>query len=199
MAYLFSLGTGRGVTPVVGTIFAVAIVVILASIAGAYFIGLTDMINEPAPVVAQSTGELSPNVDEDGNALPDGGIVRIEHLGGDSIDAANIEVIVDTGDSCGQSGRIINLPSDFTGFAAVEGYGDENFEENPSIFSKSDYPKTWSPGVLHESNSNTFSSGSQFEFRINKGDCELQRNDKITVRIVHLPSDASILTQDLQA
>lgn len=181
----------RAVSPVISTILMVAIVVILAATISVFVLGLGEDIQDPAPNVAQSSGEL---ITQDGF---DGGIVRITHIAGDSVNVENIEITVDATDSCSERARIVNLPSTAVNFG-FDGFSDENLQNgDDSFISKGNSFSTWDAGVLHETNENTFSAGSYFEFRITGGECELNKGDTVTVRIVHTPSNAVIIKKDL--
>ena len=96
----------RGVSSVVATILLVAVVVILAATVSVFVLGVADDVDEAAPTVAQSSGEL---VTQDGN---DGGIVRLTHEGGDSLTVSNLEIVVDAREACGKTGRLVNLPAE---------------------------------------------------------------------------------------
>ena len=89
--------TDRGVTPVVGTIVVVAVTIILASIAGAYFIGLTDDIGETPSFAA-----LELDFDEEPVAGNNYGELRwdltVTHTGGEDVAADDIVVHLDHGD-----------------------------------------------------------------------------------------------------
>lgn len=80
----------RAVTPVIATILMIAIVVILSATASVFFLDITDDVKEPAPNVADTTGQFV--VDED--YFDDNQFVRITHLGGDSVDMEEIKIIV---------------------------------------------------------------------------------------------------------
>jgi len=184
----------RGVSPVIASVLMVAIVVVIAATTSVFFFDATGEVGDAAPVVGQSSGDLRV---QDG---ADGGIVRVTHLAGESVDVSALEIAVDATDACGETARLVDLPSSHTGFASNEGFGDENFENDPTILAKSSpaVPPTWSPGVLHE-NGGTFEAGSWFEFRIKGGACPLDAGDEVDVRVVHVPSDSVIITQELTA
>ena len=79
----------RAVSPVIGIILMVAITVILAAVIGTFVLGLGDSV----------TGETAPQASWDtSNADGSSGIVLAQN-GGDSVDAANVEIIVNGGDS----------------------------------------------------------------------------------------------------
>lgn len=70
----------RAATPVVSTILIVAIVIILAATVSVFFLGVTEDINEPAPNVADTTGEF-----EVGSADSDNQVVQITHIAVDNV------------------------------------------------------------------------------------------------------------------
>ena len=78
----------RAVTPVISTILVVAIVVILAATVSVAFLGITENLTEPAPIVGDTTGELIPGGGENEQ------VVQITHVAGDSIAVEEIEIIV---------------------------------------------------------------------------------------------------------
>ncbi len=185
----------RAVSPVVAVVLTVAIVVVIGASVGAVGFGLADDLSEPAPSVAESNGELRT---QEGY---DGGIVRITHVAGDSVQVSNIEIAVTVdGTEETRRARIQNLPATAVNFG-FEGFENANLEKgDESFISKGTYSSTWDIGALHEMNSNTLSAGSSFEFRINGATgIELSSGDRVTVRIIHTPSDAIIIRQDLMA
>jgi len=89
--------TDRGVTPVVGVIVVVAVTVILASIAGAYFIGLTDDIGEtPSFTALELDFEEEPVPGEEYEDLQ--WDIEVTHTGGEDVAAEDIVVHLDHGD-----------------------------------------------------------------------------------------------------
>lgn len=173
----------------------IAIVVLLAATTSVFALGFTDDVDQSGPVIGQSSGEL---VVQDGF---DGGIVRITHVAGDSIEVENIEIAVDSRDACGETARIINLPSDASRFG-FDGFADENLQNgDDSFISKGTFSSEWDIGVLHETNDNTFNAGTSFEFRIKGGsdDCQLEPRDEVTVKIVHTPTNSVTIEKTLTA
>ena len=77
----------RAVTPVIAIILMVAVLIILASAISVTFLGVTEDINEPAPNVADTTGEFIPGGGGDEQ------VVRITHTAGDSVGVENIEIM----------------------------------------------------------------------------------------------------------
>jgi len=175
----------------------VAIVVILAATISVFALGFAEDTTEAGPVVGQSSGELMVQ------SGYDGGTVRITHIAGDSIEVENIEIAVDARDACGDTARIINLPSDASRFG-FDGFADENLQyRDNSFISKGNFFSEWDIGVLHEANDNTFKAGTSFEFRINGGsdddDCQIELGDEVTVRVVHTPTNTVTIEKTLTA
>jgi flagellin-like protein len=75
----------RAVSPVIGVILMVAITVILAAVIGTFVLGLGDQVSESAPQ-AQFTFDYSGG--------PSDGTVNVTHDGGDSIEAADLNVSI---------------------------------------------------------------------------------------------------------
>ena len=167
----------RAVTPVISTILMVAIVVVLAATISVFMIGITEDVNEPAPNVADTSGEFV--IDKD--YFDDNQFVRITHLGGDSVAMEEIEIIV-RADASGdddfpKEARLINFPNP-----------DEDDPDNIIDSGES------SVGFEKWAASRTI------EFRINTGAADFRVDDNNTgpeadtleVIIVHTPSDAII-------
>jgi FlaG/FlaF family flagellin (archaellin) len=172
---------------VIGNVLLIAIVVVLAATASAYLFGATDGSPDPAPTVAQSTGEFVP---QDGN---DGGVVRITHRGGDTLRVANLEIVVDTSEACGKRGRLVELPVDGDGgnsIAPSNIEGDDIFDERPPYLGG---PKR---SALHQT---TYSSAEEIRFRIPKNDCPIDGGEHVTVRVVHTPTNAVVIKRTLIA
>jgi len=97
----------RAVSPVISTILMVAIVVILSATISVFVLGLGEDIQNPSPVVGQSTGNIDPN--SGGN----GGIITVTHIAGDSVEIKNVQIIIDATDACNAKARVVNLPADY--------------------------------------------------------------------------------------
>ena len=88
----------RGVTPVIGTILVVAIVVILAAVVGTYAFDLSQDVNEaPAQAVLDLEFEEAERTD------PDGGFnrflwqIKLTHTGGEDVDGEDIMIYFNHG------------------------------------------------------------------------------------------------------
>ena len=77
----------RAVSPVIGVILMVAITVILAAVIGTFVLGLGDSLGDSQP-----TAQLSISGD-DGTEK----VITIEHTGGDTINAENIDIVIRSG------------------------------------------------------------------------------------------------------
>ena len=165
----------RAVTPVVSTILMVAVVVVLAATVSVFFLGVTEDINEPAPVVGQTSGEFEPGADAQR--------VRITHIAGESIPAEELEVVVRaSGPDVDAEARLVNLPE----------FDEEKDPEN-IISSFND--------EIESNDPNTWGVGDTIQFEINVGGADFREPpvdssndaDELTVLIVHTPSEAVIV------
>lgn len=77
----------RGVSPVIGVVLMVAIVVVLAAVAGAYLTTFADEGEESAP-------SFGANVDYDRSTDGDGQSITITHKKGDNIDVSTLSITV---------------------------------------------------------------------------------------------------------
>lgn len=186
----------RAVSPIISTVLIVAITVILAATISVLVLDLGENVQNPGPNVAQSSGEF---VGHEVGMGYNSQIVRITHIAGDSVDVEEIEVAVQ---ACGKTGRIINLPADYS----YAKYSEDNFaaeDSDDSIFSQGSNAADWETGVFDASTDNTFRAGSWFQFRIvsspNNGGCQLETGDEVTVRVVHTPTNSVIIKQILTA
>lgn len=187
----------RGVGPVVGIVLLVAIVVILAASVATFTLSLGGDIDDPAPVIGQSSGNLEP-VDGGG-----GGIVTISHVAGDSVPASELEIVVDATDACDKEARLVNLPAPSPNPDNHQ-YKDENIAGDEGLLAKGHIEhlgqEPWDGGVLLEDNDNTFEPGTSFEFRIKSGGCDsLDEGDTVAVHVVHLPTDSILIDKQFTA
>jgi len=175
----------RAVTPVISTILMVAIVVILAATISVFFLGIAEDINQPAPNVADTTGEFEAGADQQ--------FVRITHIAGESVSVENIEIIVRAsgpGNGLPTEARLVNLPGDgfFTG-----SLDDSNIEGNDDLIGQG----FQSTKIIVVDDSNTWSTGKTIQLQINTGTADFREGkspeaDEIEVIIVHTPSSAII-------
>jgi len=174
----------RAVSSTIATVLVVAVVVIAASTVGIAAFGISDRLTEPAPAVAQTGGEFVP---QDGD---DGGIVRIEHLAGDAVDVAAVEVVVDAEcDAGNRRGRLVDLP------ATTGNDIDDDQIEGTNLFDQRSLNRFGGGALLRK----TYASGDEIVFRIPKSKCAIGTGDAVSVRIVHLPSGSTIVYRELIA
>ena len=162
----------RAVTPVISTILMVAIVVILAAVISTFAIGFTENLNEPAPNVADTTGEFLINEPD----AFDNQFVRITHIAGDSVAVEDIEIVV-----------------------RVDGSDDDEFPKEVRLIDFPD-PDESGDNIVDSNRINigfdTWSPGRSIEFRINTGQADFRipenntgpEADELEVLIVHTPS-----------
>lgn len=178
----------RAVTPVISTILMVAIVVILAATVSVFFLGVVEDVNEPAPNVADTTGEFEPGSESDQQ------IVRITHLAGESVAVEEIEIIVRASGPDSElptEARLVDLPAGVT-----RGFPDEeNINGEISLISRGNAVDNQ---IWTEDDSNTWSVGDTIRFRVAVSEADFRdeenRNgpeaDELEVIIVHTPSNA---------
>jgi len=181
------------VSSALATILLVAVVVILAATLSVFALDFLSGLDEPAPAIAESSGEFLP---QDGF---EGGVVQLTHLAGDSVPVSDIEISVRAGcDSGTRQGRMVNLPAGAgNDISAADGQieGDNIFDER-SLNSIDNAVDGISNGgaLLHN---DEYTAGETTIFRIPASKCTLTAGSEISVRVVHAPSQAVIINQDL--
>ncbi|MDY6775327.1 MAG: type IV pilin [Halobacteria archaeon] len=183
--YLDGERAGRAVSPAVGVVLLVAITVLIAGITMVLASEYGSYLNEPAPMVGESSGELVHNIDTEGGE--DDQIVRLRHISGDPIDVSEIEIQVDATDACGKTARIVDLPTNTLGSDNYE--GDDIFDYNSPEGGELDEDVT----------DGTWSPGETARFRITSGECEINSGDEVDVRVVHKPTSSVIIDETLKA
>lgn len=178
----------RSVSPVIGEVLLVAIVIILASAIAVFVLGFSDSATDAAPTVGQSTGDFVA-----GNATTEQ-VVAIKHEGGDAVDVTELEILVDATADCDAEARLVDLPSDGgvdnTIVAAnIEGEDDlidQSLGQASALIGTADAE-------------NTFAAGNEIEFRIPVAGCDfrLSDNDSVTIQVIHVPSNSVIIDERL--
>jgi len=183
----------RAVSPIVGTLFVVAIVVILAATISVTVLDTTEEINEPAPNVVETTGEFEPG----GGA--DEQLVRVTHIAGESVDVGDIEIILQANgpdEDLPTDARLVNLPADGSDI------DDDNIQGDDDLIDTRNLPPDGSSGnqIITSEDSNLWDSGDTIQFRIAVSGADFRDSpasnnpeaDELEVTIVHIPSDAII-------
>ena len=174
----------RAASSIIGVLLLVAVVIVLVTVAGGYLVSISDNVSEPAPVIADSTGEFIP---QDGN---DGGIVRIEHRAGDTASVHDLEVAVVAECAGGdKQGRLVDLP--VTSGNSI----DDDQIEGDNIFDQRSL-NTFGGGALLQ---DRYASSDTILFRIPDNKCDLAVGAEVVVRVVHLPSDSVVITEEFVA
>jgi len=185
----------RGVSSAVSTILLVAIVIVLASTVSVSALGVLEAIQEPAPNVAQSSGRFLP---QDGY---DGGIVRITHVSGDAVAVSEIEIVVRAECAAGRKeGRIVGLPAGSgNAIRETDGQieGDNIFDERSLNAIDNAVEGIDDGGALLQGG--RYTAGDHILFRIPSDKCSLDPGSSVSVRLVHVPSQAIIVDKDLRA
>jgi flagellin-like protein len=186
----------RGLTPVLANILLIAVVVVIAATIGVFALGFTGETTTVAPTVGESDGELV--ADRPGS---DDQIVRITHEAGDTVQVEDMEIVVT---ACDTTARIVNLPAPTTRTTSTPTYlpfDTGNFEGDGTLLSEGQAfgNQEWNASVLHEDTTNDFTAGRFFEFRIANGGCSLDAGDTVEVWLVHTPSEAVFVTEEMTA
>jgi flagellin-like protein len=170
----------RGVTPAIGVILTVAIVVVLATVVGASVLAYTDAFEEPAPRIGQSSAQLVPNV-----AGSTDQTIEMTHIAGDEVEVQNLDVVIDAQAACGKTTRLVDPtttnidPDDLDGPNFLDDYGLE--------------------GEFGTGSNEVWSPSETVEVRINNGGCDIASGEQVTVRVVHTPSETVIIGKTLTA
>lgn len=184
----------RGASSVISVILMVAVVAILAATVSVFVFDFGERINQPAPNVADTTGEfVIDDPDPDNNQL-----VRITHLGGDSVAVEKIEVVIRvSGPDVDTEARLINLPAERSDLDQV------NIEGDASIIDKSfgkSGPSHPNQVIVEDfpTDNNIWNAGETIQFRVNTGAADFSKPpsydnaDKLKIIIIHTPSNAII-------
>lgn len=83
---------GQAMSPIVGVVLMVAVVIAIVAVTGVLFLGFADEVTEPAPVFAQ---ESSVAIDIANASITDQSLV-LTHRGGDTVSIEALEVLLDT-------------------------------------------------------------------------------------------------------
>lgn len=169
-------------SPALATTLLVAVAVVAAAVTAGYAFDAVDDVSEPAPTVGDTAGELLADRAGSGDQ-----ILRLTHVAGDELPVSEVAVAVDARDACGKQSRIVDAPTDTLGPANFEG---------ADIF---DY---YSPeaGVLEPGeDDNTWKAGTTIQFRLASTECEITPGETVSVRVVHVPSEAVAASTTLTA
>ncbi|OSP07898.1 hypothetical protein B9H04_07365 [Halorubrum ezzemoulense DSM 17463] len=163
----------------------VTIVVILAAIVSVAAFGFVDNISEPAPNVADTTGEFEAGGDFDEQ------VVRITHIAGEDVALNDLEIVVRAGgESMSDTEvRLVNLPPSLSTFDTDSYEGNDGLASGQGV----------TDGVLFDGSS-SWGAGQMIKFRIPVGAADFRDPpvgsnpdaDELEVTIIHTPSGSII-------
>ena len=182
----------RALTPVIGVVLLVAVTLLLAATVSATVFGATADLTEPAPTVAQASGEFDRYAAGGGRYTEQ--VVRITHVAGETLRVSNLELVVDAMDACGQSGRLVNLP-----VPGDDPRPTERYVRGDDIFDNSANSVEGPIGTGDVDDDGEWSAGETAQFRLATSDCRLESGETVTVRVVHTPTNAVLVKQSVGA
>ena len=182
----------RALTPVIGVVLLVAVTLVLAATVSATVFGAAANLTEPAPIVAQASGEFDRYGAGGGRYTEQ--VIRITHVAGDTLGVSNLEIAVDATDACGQSGRLVNLP-----VPGDDPRPTDRYVRGDDIFDNSANSVEGPIGTGDTDDDGEWSAGETTQFRLATGDCRLAAGDAVTVRVVHTPTGAVLVEQPITA
>lgn len=168
-------------SPVVSTVLMVGIVVLIAIPAGIYAFQVAEPSQEPAPSVHRA----------DASMTAAGGVtdqtIAVTHGGGDSVDLANVEIVVRLPDT-DESARIVDVPTSGTTLSSsnVEGDGivDTSYDVTGTPLSTDSTDGEW-----------TVEEAIRFQIAASS----LSAGDTVVVTVVHTESNAVLAEERFNA
>ena len=179
---------GRALTPVVGVVLLLGLTLVLAATLSATALGYADELTGAAPTVSQSSGTYERYAGGGGRYTEQ--VVRITHEGGDTLTVADIELVVDASGACGKTGRLVNLPAE----------GDDprptsRYVRGDDIFDNAANSVEGPIGTGDVDDDGEWSAGETAQFRLSTSECRVDSGEWVTVRIVHEPTGAVVVSQ----
>lgn len=174
--------TERAVSPVVGTVAVVALVVTLA--AGVFAAGLAmDSLGGSPPNARIAAADLPAACTGCG---PSDQVVRLTHRGGNPIPVEEVELAVRIPAS-NQQARLVNLP------LATNCLPDGHVE-GTDIFDGGCGRVGGPVTAVGPDSDGVWSAGETVRFRLKKAAVRLAPGDEVAVRVVHAPSGTTVVT-----
>lgn len=176
----------------IGIVLLVAILVLLS---GLFFISVMNqasVLKEPAPLIGQTSAELV----SEGPGGSDDQIVRIDHIAGDEVEVSDIYILVELPN--GNSAKIVGMAGG-SEFWQTDKLDSDDVEKDNII----DLSAGATKGSISSNPPDTdgvWSPGDFIEFRIKEsGDgMDLKPGDRVSVRIVHIPSGSTIVSEEIR-
>lgn len=171
----------QAVSSVISVILMVAIAVILSTVVSVFVLDFTEDVDDPAPVVSDTTGEFM--ITPPGKSAGQNQIVQITHDSGDGIDVNEIEIIVRaSGPSLNTEARLVSLP------ASGGTIDSSNIDGNEDLIDESAYAD-----IIVSDDPNRWSAGRTIQFRVATGGADFRESgdaDELEVIIIHTESNA---------
>lgn len=178
-------------TPVVGVVLLVGLVLVLATAVSAATVAAAGDLTDPAPTVAQASGEYDRYGAGGGRYTEQ--VIRVTHVAGDTLSVANLELAVDASDACGKTGRLVNLP-----VAGDDPRPTSEYVRGEDIFDNAANAVEGPIGTGDVDDDGEWSAGETAQFRLSTSECPLEPGEHITVRVVHTPTNAVVVTQSIR-
>ncbi|WP_158599152.1 type IV pilin [Methanohalophilus sp. RSK] len=179
----------KAISPVVGIMLMIAITIVLG--VTLIFFATAFEMQEPAPFVAHSSGELVRKGGADVQKTDQR--VYLYHEGGDPIDVSDIEIVVSF-DKNDKVGTLHNFP--------IEG-DDPNptseYVSGDDVFDNSHNSIEGSIGTGDVDDDGMWSTGEYVMFRISNTAVSLNSGDIVYVKIIHTPTNTVIMEETLTA
>jgi flagellin-like protein len=179
----------RAVSPAIATILMVAIAVVLAATTSVFVLDLGESVQDPGPMIGESSGEFIAGGDGDDQ------VVRITHIAGDTVNVENVEIVVRAPD-CNEQVRLVDLPGDGPYDYTL---ADENIEGNVDFISQ--WFEADNQGPIYVEEDNQWNPGETISFRINVGTCDFREPDvkHLEVSVVHTGSGKMLIEKEFTA
>jgi flagellin-like protein len=177
----------RAVSPVIGVILMVAVVVVLASVVFVFTTGIADDSPEKAPSAQFSVDEIVAGCTGCG---PDDQVVEVTHTSGNPVEMRNMEIKI-TFDDHPEDTRLVNFPVQNSGCNNIEARnyeGDEIYDEGCGGIS----------GVIR-GDEQRWAAGKSLSFRIAKSDLTLSPRDEVSLVLVHTESNSIVFEKTVTA
>lgn len=162
----------RGVSSVVSTVLMVGIVVLVAIPAGIYAFQVAEPNQEPAPTVKRSNASMS-----SAGAVTNQ-TVSVTHGGGDTVDMADVEVVVRI-EGTGESARVVDLPTSTATLSSSNVDGDNIVN---TTFDVSDTPLSTASG------DGEWKADETIRFQVESA--SLSAGDTVVVTFVHTETNS---------
>ena len=184
--------TERALTPVIGVVLLLGVALLLAATVSVTALGYAERLSQPAPTVAQSSGEYDRYAGGGGRYTEQ--VVRITHVAGDTLTVADLEIVVDATEACGKTGRLVELP-----VAGDDPRPTSRYVRGDDVFDNSADAVEGPIGTGDVDDDGEWSAGETAQFRLAASECRLQPGETITVRVVHTPSDGVVMEATVRA